>query len=69
MHDRIVIESVDDDMAAILRLKTPAERLSIGFGMWRSARSMLTSMLRDRFPEWSDDEVNSEVASRMSRGT
>jgi hypothetical protein len=68
MHARTVIESVDDDVAAILRQKTPAERLAIAFGMWRSARKMLTSMLRGQHPDWSNHEVDAEVARRMSHG-
>ena len=31
-------ESVDDETAAIMRAKTPAERLQIAGGMWRFAR-------------------------------
>jgi hypothetical protein len=35
------IEVMDDIMAEILRRKTPAERLAIGFGLWRSAQKLL----------------------------
>src|SRR5437016_3338411 len=37
------IEVVDQNMAEILRRKTPAQRIAIGFGLWRSARRMLRS--------------------------
>ncbi len=64
-----VIEVVDWEMAAILRQKTEAERLQIAWGMWRSARSMLQSLLRADHPEWSQDAIDREVARRLSHGT
>ncbi|MET0516626.1 MAG: hypothetical protein ABW047_15015, partial [Nitrospiraceae bacterium] len=39
-------------MAEILRRKTPAERLAIGFGLWRSARKLLRGQLASLHPEW-----------------
>ena len=62
------IEMVDDAMAAILRQKTEAERLAIGFGMWRSARRLIEANVRSDHPEWSDDQVLRQVARRMSHG-
>ena len=63
------IEVVDDDMARVLAAKTGAERLEIAFGMFRSARRMLTSHLRTEHPRWTDDQVADEVARRLSRGS
>ena len=63
-----VIEVMSDDMAKILRKKSPAERLEIAFGMWRSTRNMLTSLLTSQNPDWSKDRVTSEVARRLSHG-
>lgn len=62
------IEVMDDDMAEILKKKTPQERLEIAFGLWRSARKMLTSFLRSQHPEWDDKRIQVEVAKRMSHG-
>jgi hypothetical protein len=62
-------EVVDEEMAKVLRAKTPAERLAIGFGLWRSARVMLSSMLRSQHPDWSDERVNREVSTRLSHGS
>jgi hypothetical protein len=62
------IEVLDDDMARVLRAKTGAERLAIGFAMFSSARRMLISHLRDRHPDWSEDEVLREAARRLSHG-
>ncbi|MEX2316388.1 MAG: hypothetical protein WD669_04490 [Pirellulales bacterium] len=63
------IEVVDDQMAAVFRAKSPAERLAIAHGMWRSASRMITSMVQDQNPEWADDRVRREVARRISHGS
>lgn len=62
------IEMVDREMANILASKTGAERLQIAWGMWRSARMMLTNVLRSERPEASEEELSREVARRMSHG-
>ena len=62
------IEVVDDDMAAVLRSKTGAERLAIAFEMFESARRMLSHHLTTEHPEWTPEEVQREVARRISRG-
>ncbi len=62
-------EVVSWEMAKVLREKSPAERLQIGFGMWRSAQRMLRSHLRATHPEWSGEKVDCEVAERLSRGS
>ena len=63
-----VVELMDPMMVEVLRSKTPAERLAIAFGMWRSARVMIRGALRQEHPEWSDDQINHELARRMSHG-
>ena len=68
MQTRLPMEIVDRDMAQVLAAKTEAERLQIGWGMWRSAVRMMTRMIRADHPTWTDQEVQSEVARRMSRG-
>ena len=60
------IEVVDDTMAEILRHKTPAERIRIGFTLWTSARNMLLTHLKKTHPEWNNDRVEKEVAMRLS---
>jgi hypothetical protein len=59
---------IDDAMAEVLRMKEPAERLEIAFGLWRFARDLLRQNIRREHPEWDDDEVNGQVARRMSHG-
>ena len=66
--DRGQIEVIDPSMVEILRRKTPAERLSIAFGMWESVRTMLLSQLAEMHPDWSLTQVEREVARRMSHG-
>jgi hypothetical protein len=61
-------EMLDDAMADILRQKTPAERLRIGGRMWKSARVMLRGAIRTTYPEWPEDQVNREIAHRISHG-
>lgn len=62
------IEMIDPVMAEILRNKTEAERLAISHGMWRHARDALTNMLRSEHPEWTEEQIEREVARRMSNG-
>jgi len=59
---------LDDDMATILRAKTPAERLAIAFGMWSFAQQMIRLNCAREHPEWSDAELTRYVAKRMSHG-
>jgi len=66
--DRGQIEVVDDKMAEVLRRKTPAERIRIGFGLWTSARDMLLVNLKKTYPEWDAERLNREVAKRLSHG-
>ena len=66
--DRGQIEVVDDQMAEVLRNKTPAERIRIGFSLWTSARNMLMAHLKSTHPEWNGDRLDREVAGRLSHG-
>lgn len=61
-------EMMDDAMADILRRKSDAERLRIGARMWRSARVMLRGAIRMEHPDWSEEDINREIARRISHG-
>ncbi len=63
------IEVLDDAMAEVLRRKTPAERLAIGFGLWRSARILLRGQLASLHPDWNEERLSREVVRRLSHGT
>jgi len=67
--DRGQIEAVDDAMAEVLRHKTPAERIRIGFNIWLSAQKMLMVHLKSIHPDWNTKQVQTEVARRLSHGT
>ena len=67
--DRGQIEVVDEQMAAVLRQKTGAERLAIANGLFLSARRMLTSHLRTEHTDWSDEQIAREVARRIAHGS
>jgi lauroyl/myristoyl acyltransferase len=62
------IEIVDRQMAEILAAKTEAERLQIAWGMWRSARRMLTRLLTSEHPDWPPEDVQREVSRRLASG-
>lgn len=66
--DKGQIEAVDDFMADILRDKTAAERIRIGFDLWTSTRNMLLVHLRKTHPDWTEERVKQEVARRLSHG-
>jgi hypothetical protein len=62
------IEVMDDALAEILRHKTPAERIEIGFKLWTSAQKMLTAHLKTTHPDWDDKQISKEVGKRLSHG-
>lgn len=63
------VDHIEPEMVRILREKTPAERLAIANGMWRSARDMLRNLLRAQHPDWGDDQIDAAVARRLADGT
>lgn len=62
------IEVMDDEMAAVLRAKTGAQRLQIADGLFAFARDHITARLRREYPDWSEQQVRREVARRLSHG-
>ena len=62
------IEVVDQAMADVLRQKNAAQRLAIAFGLWRSVRKSLQAQLAAKYPEWNHQQVEREVARRLSHG-
>jgi len=63
------LEVLDADMARVLSAMTGAERLAVAAGMFRSARRMLSSHLRSEHPDWTAEQIQAEVARRLSHGT
>ena len=62
------IEIVDDAVAEILRLKTPAERIALAAAAHRTARELLTARVRSLFPKMTADQVRNEVVRKFTRG-
>ncbi len=62
------IEVVDEQMAVVLREKTEAERLALAHGMWRSTHEMITHIVRNRHPEWSQQQIQAETSRRLAYG-
>jgi hypothetical protein len=63
-----VVERIDPQVAAILRHKTPAEKLEMAFGMWRFARDTIRRVVAMQHPDWTPEEVQRETARRLSHG-
>jgi hypothetical protein len=59
---------LDDITLEILKKKTPAERVLMAGKMWTSARVILRGAISTEHPDWTADQVNREIAKRMSGG-
>ena len=53
-------------MVAVLRAQSPARRLATLDGMWRSARAFVMAGVRAQHPDWPDERIARETASRMA---
>ncbi|MEK9142776.1 MAG: hypothetical protein AAB308_17115 [Nitrospirota bacterium] len=62
------IEVLDQAMAEVLRQKTPAQRLQIGFALWDSTKRILTAHLSAEHPDWTPTSISQEVVRRLSHG-
>lgn len=69
MSRKFTDEVVSDAMAAILRTKTPGERLAMALQSWTFLRDLIRRTAAHQHPEWSAEELDRHVAQRMSRGT
>ena len=63
------IEVVDEAVAAILRTKTPAERVAMTCDAHRTAKLMLTAQVQRMFPDWAESKMRDEVHRRLMYGT
>lgn len=63
-----VVEVMDDAMADILREMTEVERIRIAGRMWQSARAILRGAIQTEHPDWDTEQVNREIARRISHG-
>ena len=60
------IEVVDWEVAAVLRGKSGMERLRLAHEAWELARTRLAAFLSARHPEWSQEEIQRQVAKRLA---
>jgi Arc/MetJ family transcription regulator len=63
------IEVVDDAVAEILRHKTPAERVAMALAANRLVRLRIEGHLRTIHPDWTDAQVQAEIARRVLLGS
>jgi hypothetical protein len=59
------IEVIDDQMAAVLRAKTFAERIEMIADANDTARLLAAAGIRHVHPTWTPEQVQLEVARRM----
>lgn len=59
------IEVIDDQMAEVLRSKTPAERIEMIGDANETARLLAAAGVRYQHPSWSEAQIQQEVARRM----
>ncbi|MCU0688486.1 MAG: hypothetical protein MUE97_01915 [Phycisphaerales bacterium] len=63
------VEVVDDRIAAILRSKTPTQRLAMIFEAFAFARRLAETGARHAHPEWTEQQLREETNRRMSRAS
>ena len=63
------IERLDPTIIAMLKSKTPAERLAMAFASHRMVRQRLAGHFRTLHPEWTNDEIQEAIARRFLSGT
>ncbi len=63
------IELLDPAIVAILKTKTPAEKLAMVFDAHQFAFDVQFSQIRAAHPEWSINDVRDAVVRRLSRGS
>jgi len=62
------IEVVDEDLAKVLREKTPAQRVAMIGDAHRTARQLTAAGVRILHAEWDEDRVQREVTQRLLHG-
>ncbi len=66
--NRLRIDVIDREFAAILAAKSPAERVGMVAEAHRMARMLVESGVRHLHPDWTESQIRSEVARRMLHG-
>lgn len=63
------LDVIDDQMVEILRAKTPAETLMMTAKADRVARQLEAAGFRLRHPDWTEDQIQREIAARRLHGS
>jgi len=63
------IEVIDDELAEVLRFKTPAQKVEMVAAANRTARLLAAAGIRYQHPDWDDTQVQAEVIRRVTGGT
>ncbi len=67
-HRRFTDEVLSNEMADILRAKSPAARLALALNSWTFIRDLIRRTAAHQHPDWSEAELERHVAQRMSHG-
>ncbi len=63
------IEVIDDQMAEVLRAKTPAQKVAMTCDANRTARELAAAGARYLHPDWDEDRIHGEVLRRVCGGS
>jgi hypothetical protein len=63
----VSIERLDPEVVRILRGKSGMEHLKLAHEAWELARDRLTAFVRAKHPDWTADQVQREVATRLGQ--
>lgn len=62
------IDTLDDEAVAKFRSMTPGEKIQMASDLNRAARIRAAERLRNSCPNWSEEQLQAEIAKRMLAG-
>lgn len=62
------IEVIDDTTAVILKKISGEQKMVIAFQMFDTAAAILRANIKERHPEWNEDQIKKEIVRRMGNG-
>lgn len=63
------IEIIESEMVSVLKTKTAAERLAVGFNLRISARKLVTNLMKSKYPALTEEEIEKIVSKRFLDGS
>jgi ABC-type transport system involved in cytochrome bd biosynthesis fused ATPase/permease subunit len=67
--DRGQIEVIDDKIAEIMKTKSGQERLNMVWDAWTFFEKTIRAYLKNRHPEWTEEQIQKEVVRRVTHGS